>query len=255
MAMAFRNLLFAGAAIVALNGSVAVADDQDAQTRQLNAQQLEKSQATPVPRSQLNTIRQPAPLAQVGADGMPATSAEKARRERTPRDMAPDTGYQTDAREMDERVAQSEKPGDQHMTTPLPPTTGTEANAVTLSQVDQPDKTLVNAPVESKDGRKIGEVAQVKLDANGKASEVVLNDRNGTRLAAGELVFQPDRGVLITQLSPSDLAPARSNEPEGAPPRSTSPTGGPPNSAPEDQGPPDQPPPDMPDTRPGNNGY
>ena len=114
--------------------------------------------------------------------------------------MAPDTGI---------RSAQSEKPGDQHLTTPLPPTTGTEAKAITLVPSRQPDRTLVRAPVETKDGHKIGEVAQVTLDANGKASEVVLNDAAQTRLAAGEVVFEPERGVLITQLSPSDLAPAR----------------------------------------------
>jgi hypothetical protein len=225
--MAFRNLLFAGAAIAALSGSasIALANEDEAQKRQ------------------------PAPLTQVDADGMPASSDEQQRRERTPRDMAPDTGGHDGPMPM--HVAQSEKPGDQHMTTPLPPTTGTEANAVTLSQVDRPDKTLINAPVETKDGRKIGEVAQVTLDARGKANEVVLNDRNRTRIAAGELVFQPDRGVLITQLSPSDLAPARRG-PASTP---TSPTGGPPNSAPPDEGPADVPTPDMPDTRPGQNGY
>src|SRR6185503_1797389 len=74
--MAFRNLMFAGAAIAALNG-FAFADDADTQTRALNTQQLEKAQAAQPTRSQLNTIRQP--LAQVGPDGMPATSEEKAR--------------------------------------------------------------------------------------------------------------------------------------------------------------------------------
>jgi len=202
--MRLRNLLFAGAAMVALGGgSVAfAADEQSGQ-----------------PRSQLNTIR-PMPakdLAQIGDDGMPASADEKAQREEQPRDMSPQTEL------AGKRLAQSEKPGDQHMTTPLPPTTGSEASAVTLSQVAEPDRTLINAPVEDKSGRKIGEVAQVKLDANGKASEVVLNDRNGTRLAAGELVYQPERGVLITQLSPSDLAPARGSAPADAPPRATAP--------------------------------
>src|SRR5262249_53751672 len=109
-----------------------------------------------------------------------------------------------------------------------------------------------NAPVESKDGHKIGEVAQVTLDATGKADEVVLNDRARTRLAAGELVFQPERGVLITQLSPSDLAPATSPKPNSAPTHSQAPEETP--QVPDD----DKttlPPPNLPDTRPGRNGF
>jgi hypothetical protein len=61
----------------------------------------------------------------------------------------------------------------------------------------------------------------VRLDANGKASEVVLKDANGTRLAAGELVFEPERGVLITQLTPSDLAPSKVPPASAAPPHGT----------------------------------
>ncbi len=181
-------------------------------------------------------------LSQIGPDGLPATSEDKATTEQTPRDMAPNVP----------RVAQQERPSDQHLTIPPPPTTGTEAKAITLSQVDQPDKTLLNAPVESKDGHKIGEVAQVMLDATGKANEIVLNDRARTRLAAGELVFQPDRGVLITQLSPSDLAPATNSKPISAPPHSLAPEETP--QAPDDDKT-SLPPPDLPDTRPGHNGF
>jgi len=195
--MTLRTLALAGAAAVALVGVSPVnAAPQAQDTRHLE---------------------------QIGPDGMPATWEDQQRRERTPRDMAPNTGY---------RTAQAEKPGDQHMTTPLPPTTGTEAKAVSLSQVDTPDRTLINAPVESKDGHKIGEVAQVSLDANGKAREVVLKGPAGTRIAAGELVYVPDRGVLVTQLTPSDLAPAKAPPDSTVPPHSLPPTPGTPPEAP-----------------------
>ena len=214
--MLSRNVLSVGTAILVLAGGA-----QGAPTGSREAQE------------------HPLTLLQIDADGMPATPEEQARRERTPHDMAPDTGY-------GERIAQSMGPasGRPMSRPPLPPPSARETKSVALSQVDRPDRTLIDAPVESKDGHKVGEVAQVTLDTNGKADEVVLNDDAGTRIASSSLVFEPDRGVLVARLPAAALAPLR-----GAP-RSA-----PPHSAPPDTGVPERPPPDMPDTRPGHNGY
>jgi hypothetical protein len=88
-----------------------------------------------------------------------------------------------------------------------PATTGVPGRAIALGEVSNPKQTLAKATIETKDGQKIGEVAQVETDANGKASAVMMTAQGGgnTRLDASKLTFMPDRNVLVSEVTPGDL--------------------------------------------------
>ena len=102
--------------------------------------------------------------------------------------------------------------------TQAPATTAASGRTIALGEVANPKQTLAKATIETKDGQKIGEVAQVETDANGKASAVMMTAQGGgnTRLDASKLSFMPDRGVLVSELTPADVkarTPARPETP------------------------------------------
>jgi hypothetical protein len=78
--------------------------------------------------------------------------------------------------------------------------TPNDAQLVSLTQLDHADRILPRMPVESANGQRIGEVAQVTM-RNGRASEVLLDQ--GTRIPASDLMYSPSRSVLVAQGSPS----------------------------------------------------
>ncbi len=88
-----------------------------------------------------------------------------------------------------------------------PATTNVPGRAIALGEVSNPKQTLAKASIETKDGQKIGEVARVETDANGKASAVMMTAQGGgnTRLDASKLTFMPDRNVLVSEVTPGDL--------------------------------------------------
>jgi hypothetical protein len=92
---------------------------------------------------------------------------------------------------------------------------GDDRQVVSLSRIDQADRVLTHMPVENANGQRLGEVAQVTMDASGKAREVVLDQ--GSRIAADDLTFIPARSVLVTQTTPNDQAPDRAPSRERAP--------------------------------------
>ena len=71
-----------------------------------------------------------------------------------------------------------------------------DAQLVSLTQIDHADRILPRMPVESANGQRIGEVAQVHMQ-NGRASEVLLDQ--GTRIPASDLMYSPSRSVLVAQ--------------------------------------------------------
>jgi hypothetical protein len=82
-----------------------------------------------------------------------------------------------------------------------PPSAASRPNdpqMVALTQMEQADRILPRMPVESANGRRMGEVAQVRME-NGYAREVVLDQ--GLRIPASDLMYVPSRSVLIAQAS------------------------------------------------------
>jgi hypothetical protein len=67
---------------------------------------------------------------------------------------------------------------------------------VSLSEIENADRILPRMPVESSNGQRIGEVAQVRM-VNGRAREVLLDQ--GTRIQASDLMYVPARSVLVAQ--------------------------------------------------------
>lgn len=140
-----------------------------------------------------------------------------------PQTFEPSSGYFADARS--EPQAPPVASGDNRERP------GEDREVVSLSRIDQADRVLTHMPVESANGRRIGEVARVTMDASGKAREVVLDQ--GSRIAADDLTFIPARSVLVTQATPNDQAP------DSAPSRERGPNARPAN-APGDFRPPEQ---------------
>lgn len=189
-----KNYFLSGVAATALLGlsTMAMADEQDARVRELNNQALQQAQ------QQTQQAAQPA---------LPAS----------PADMKDETD-DTAAAPMpaDEKMAAA--PG-QNTMNPTPAQRGpTDSNAVAVSDVKNPKQTLANASIETKEGQKVGEVTSVVTDPSGKASAVMMTAQGDqtVRVDAKTLTFFPDRGVLVTELSATDINPA-------APPASSTP--------------------------------
>jgi hypothetical protein len=75
---------------------------------------------------------------------------------------------------------------------------GGDAQLVSLTQIDRADRILPRMPVESANGQRLGEVAQVLMD-HGRPREVLLDQ--GTRIPASDLMYSPARSVLVAQTS------------------------------------------------------
>jgi hypothetical protein len=92
------------------------------------------------------------------------------------------------------------------------PSGGSQEGAVSLTQMERADRLLPRMPVESANGQRLGEVAQV-LMRNGRAEEVLLDQ--GTRIPASDLVYVPARSVLVAQANngPSSGYGANGSEP------------------------------------------
>ena len=95
---------------------------------------------------------------------------------------------------------------------------------VALTQMDQADRILPRMPVESANGMRMGEVAQVRME-NGHAREVVLDQ--GMRIPASDLMYVPSRSVLIAQASTGGSPAGYGSSGYGPPPGDRSPYGQP----------------------------
>jgi hypothetical protein len=102
-----------------------------------------------------------------------------------------------------------------------PPTSRGEPQMVSLTQIEQADRILPRMPVETANGQRIGEVAQVMMD-HGRAREVLLDQ--GTRIPASDLMYSPARSVLVAQASPEGPSSGYGGNGYGTPDRQRRPS-------------------------------
>jgi len=220
--MASKAFLMIGIAIstIALVTSPAMAkkkrhkavDAQIEQTRELNQAQLESIQRAKAGAA----AAQPAAAQSMPGDErarVDTSESANADQRKPDNDKLPDIQGAADE-------ADTQQQGGSSTAMRTPATTAASGRSMALTDVANPKQTLARASVETKDGQKIGEVAQVETDASGKASAVMMTaqgNRN-VRLDARQLTFMPDRGVLVSEVTPTDLngqTPATRAAPSG----------------------------------------
>jgi hypothetical protein len=229
-----KTLLMCGIAISAIALAITPAeakkqrhhkavDSQAAQTRELNLASLQQAQ-------QNAAARQTAQQTTAGAAAQTAQSNQPYGSE--PNEAAPreeDEDQQADNSKLpDLQGANDEVKADQanrSAAMQTPATTGAPGRTIALGDVANPKQTLAKAAIETKDGQKIGEVARVETDANGKASAVMMTAQGGgsTRLDASKLSFMPDRGVLVSEMTPATPNRQTPATPTPAPTEQTAP--------------------------------
>jgi hypothetical protein len=82
---------------------------------------------------------------------------------------------------------------------------------ISLSEVVRPQATLPDVKVETSRGERVGEVQTVLLDSEGRPSILIieadelLNDEPPIRLEASRFLYDPDRNVVVTDLSTTEI--------------------------------------------------
>jgi uncharacterized protein involved in copper resistance len=217
--MAMRAILMSGLAISAIALAITPAeakkarhhkavDTQAAQTRELNLAQLTSLQQAKAQQSAAAqpSGAQPAPPAQsASAEGSAPEAAPAPAPGSKGEDKQADNGKLPDLQGASDEVKADQARSNTAMQTPAPATA--PGRAIALGEVANPKQTLAKAAIETKDGQKVGEVAQVETDANGKANAVTMTAQGSqtVRIDASKLTFMPDRGVLVTELTQAEI--------------------------------------------------
>ena len=196
--MSLRNTLVLCAAVVAAGGVAGLAMRPQGWLAQINAPSSDYAAAThfdPATRRDENSTRNESPA----YDGGATHDNRIGRDQRTSLNDRPQYPGYNDQPGNDERAAHNDQYPRDDRSARGGPSQRSDTETISLSQIEQADRTLPHMPVENENGARIGEVAQVMMDGNGKAREVVLD--RGTRIAAGDLRFMPSRSVLIAQVT------------------------------------------------------
>lgn len=84
---------------------------------------------------------------------------------------------------------------------------------VLLTEVTDPKATLAEAKVETTSGDPIGEVQTIVVGSDGKASSIVVEasgflgvDEEPVQIGANEFTYVPERNVLVTDLTKTEIA-------------------------------------------------
>jgi hypothetical protein len=82
---------------------------------------------------------------------------------------------------------------------------------ISLSEVVRPQATLPDVRVETSRGERVGEVQTVLLDSDGVPSILIieadelLDDEPPIRLEASQFLYDPDRNIVVTDLSTTEI--------------------------------------------------
>jgi hypothetical protein len=128
-----------------------------------------------------------------------------------------DSGYMSDSRDMVTRQATDEETdmaSDSRVTTPenyADDELDVRGTGIGLQEVVRPQATLRDVKVETSDGEAVGEVQTVILGDAGTPSRLIidaeslLGDAEPIEIDASQFVYDPDRNVLVTDLTANEI--------------------------------------------------